>query len=418
MNDRTEHSAAAPKSADYVTRILASPDEISASDWDDLLQRSHGDGESVSPFLRHAYLSALHHSGSAVACAGWHMQWITLWQGRRLCAAAPLYLKDHSRGEYVFDWSWARAYQEHGFAYYPKGLVAVPFTPVPDQRLLGESAPARSALLQALTDWARQHELSSLHLLFLPQSEALLAQEAGWSLRAGVQFHWVNQGWQDFDDFLSSLQQVKRKKIRQERRKVSDAGVTFTAKQGLDISPDDWALFYRCYETTYWEHGNPPYLTPDFFTRMASDMPENWVMFVAHDPQGQPFATSLVGLSSDGQVAYGRYWGALQELSCLHFEACYYQPLAWCIAHGVQRFEGGAQGEHKMARALLPTPTTSAHWLAHPGFADAVDRFTSEEAESIASYKAWLEERNPFKPAPHNGTNTDETQINTDKTQM
>jgi uncharacterized protein len=393
----TDPAAADSKSADYVTRVLAHPDEIEAQTWDDLLTRSHKAGESVSPFLHHAYLSAMHNSGSAVAATGWHTQWFTLWQDQRLCAAAPLYLKDHSRGEYVFDWSWARAYQEHGLNYYPKALVAVPFTPVPDQRLLADSPHARQALLSALQAWAQRSQVSSIHVLFLSPDEAELARQAGWSLRPGVQFHWVNQGWTDFDAFLGSMQQIKRKKIRQERRKVSDAGVRFVVKRGEQITADDWALFYRCYETTYWEHGNPPYLTPDFFARIASDMSENWVMFIAHDMLNQAFATSLIGLSSDGQVAYGRYWGALQDLSCLHFEACYYQPLAWCIANGVQRFEGGAQGEHKMARALLPTPTVSAHWLSHPGFAAAVQRFTEEEAHAIDGYKAWLDERNPFK---------------------
>lgn len=399
MTRLTDTAAAHSKSADYVTRIVDSPDAITAQAWDGLLVRSHASGETVSPFMRHAYLCALHASGSASTQTGWHMQWLCLWQGSTLCAAAPLYLKDHSRGEYVFDWSWARAYQEHGLAYYPKGLVAVPFTPVPDQRLLADSPQARSALLTAMTDWAHDLKLSSLHILFATQAEADLAAQAGWSLRPGVQFHWLNQGWRDFEDFLGSLQQVKRKKIRQERRKVSDAGVHFTVKQGTAITPQDWALFYRCYETTYWEHGNPPYLTPDFFARMASDMPENWVMFIAQDAQDQPIATSLVGLSCDGQVAYGRYWGALQDISCLHFEACYYQPLNWCIAHGVQRFEGGAQGEHKMARALLPTPTVSAHWLAHPAFAQAVERFTAQEAQSMTEYQVWLDQRLPFKAA-------------------
>jgi predicted N-acyltransferase len=208
--------------------------------------------------------------------------------------------------------------------------------------------------------------------------------------------------FKDFEDFLGSLNQEKRKKIRQERRKVSEAGVVFRAIRGADMSSADWDFFYRCYERTYLEHGNAPYLSRNFFVHMASQMPENWLMFVA-EREGLPMACSLIALSTgaqDGQkTAYGRYWGALERVDCLHFEACYYQPLQWCIAHGFDSFEGGAQGEHKMARALLPVKTTSAHWLAHPSFADAIERFLAREEEGIAGYMQALERRNPFKPA-------------------
>jgi predicted N-acyltransferase len=211
----------------------------------------------------------------------------------------------------------------------------------------------------------------------------------------------------DFEHFLASLTQDKRKKIRQERRKVQEAGVRFRAARGADITADDWDFFYRCYERTYLEHGNPPYLTRDFFRRMQHDMPEAWLLFIA-EREGRPIASSLIAIdaypsSADGQnlsqpqVAYGRYWGALERVDCLHFEACYYQPLQWCIDHGVRRFEGGAQGEHKMARALLPVQATSAHWLAHPAFSDAVQRFLAREGEGIQDYLNDLQERNPFR---------------------
>jgi predicted N-acyltransferase len=213
-------------------------------------------------------------------------------------------------------------------------------------------------------------------------------------LRHTVQFHWLNSGYADFDAFLASLAQEKRKKIRQERRKVAEAGVAFRHAEGQAIASTDWDFFYRCYERTYLEHGNPPYLTRDFFRRMAKEMPENWLLFIA-ERQGKPIASSLIGIGD--KAAYGRYWGALERVDCLHFEACYYQPLEWCIAHGYERFEGGAQGEHKMARALMPIKTTSAHWLAHPAFADAVEKFLQREGRGIENYLEHLEERSPFR---------------------
>jgi hypothetical protein len=316
-------------------------------------------------------------------------------------------VKDHSYGEYVFDWAWANAYQQHGLPYYPKAVVAVPFTPVPGARLLAVDADARAALAHALVEWCQTQRLSSLHLLFASDVDLQACESAGLMLRHTVQFHWNNNtpGYADFDEFLSHLAQDKRKKIRQERRKVSDAGVQFRWAQGADIAAADWDFFYRCYERTYLEHGNAPYLSRDFFARMQSGMAGNWLLFVA-EREGRPMASSLIALSSDApdndgapqpKVAYGRYWGALERVDCLHFEACYYQPLAWCIAHGYQRFEGGAQGEHKMARALLPVKTSSAHWLAHPSFADAVARFLEREGEGIENYLGDLHQRSPLR---------------------
>ncbi|MGJ7583463.1 GNAT family N-acetyltransferase, partial [Variovorax sp. RHLX14] len=333
--------------------------------------------------------------------SGWMPQFVTLWQGEQLQAACPFYIKDHSYGEYVFDWAWANAYEQHGLAYYPKAVVAVPFTPVPGTRLLARDAESRTLLVQGLVALCKQEELSSLHLLFGTDADIAACTEAGLMLRNTVQFHWTNAQYPDFDAFLASLSHDKRKKIRQERRKVADAGVSFRWSRGADISKADWDFFYRCYERTYREHGNPPYLTRDFFRRMADTMPEAWLLFVA-ERNGKPMATSLIALSTQPDaplVAYGRYWGALERVDCLHFEACYYQPLAWCIEHGAQRFEGGAQGEHKMARALMPVKTTSAHWLAHPAFADAVERFLEREGAGIENYMDHLGERSPFKSA-------------------
>ena len=392
---------------DYVIQVQTSPAEVDPLAWDSLLAtQSH-----PSVFMRHAYLNALHASGSACANTGWEPRFVSLHDEEgQLAAATVLYVKDHSMGEYVFDWAWANAYQQHGLSYYPKGVVAVPFTPVPGSRLLAKDKLARSALVRALVGLSQQWNLSSLHLLFVAEEDMEACSEAGLMLRHTVQFHWNNraEGYPDFDSFLASLSQDKRKKIRQERRKVSDAGVTFRHSEGAAITSEDWAFFYRCYERTYLEHGNPPYLRRDFFKRMAQTMPENWLLFVA-ERASNPIASSLIAIgnypSPDSagvalrpeKVAYGRYWGALERVDCLHFEACYYQPLDWCIAKGYQRFEGGAQGEHKMARALLPVKTSSAHWIAHPEFSNAIENFLRREGNGIENYMEDLNTRNPFR---------------------
>lgn len=390
----------------YVTRVLTRADEVNAQDWNALLTAQ--DAGQLNPFMRHEYLAAMHDSGSATPETGWTPRWLTMWAGQELVAACALQLKTHSYGEYVFDWAWANAYQQHGLAYYPKAVVAPPFTPVPGPRLLAKNAEARQCLVEALRDWCQGQGLSSLHLLFLSDADVVACTAAGLMLRHTVQFHWSNkapdgQAFADFDAFLGSLSQEKRKKIKQERRKVQDAGVQFRWARGADISPQDWAFFYSCYERTYLEHGNSPYLSPDFFERMAQHMPEHWLLFVA-ERDARPMACSLIGLNqtqgASVSTAYGRYWGALERVDCLHFEACYYQPLAWCMAHGVQRFEGGAQGEHKMARALMPVKTQSAHWLTHPSFAGAVERFLAREGEGIEKYLEHLQQRTPFKQAP------------------
>ena len=453
-----------------IARVLASPLEVDATAWNALLAlQSH-----PTPFMRHEYLAALHESESAVPHTGWTPRFMTLWEGDLLVAACPLYLKSHSYGEYVFDWAWASAYEQHGVPYYPKAVVAVPFTPVPGTRLMARDAAARQWLVQALCQWCEDEGISSLHVLFASDDDVLTGAREGLMLRHTVQFHWKNVAptlgtgvsslppegalaavgrpgdgsgaaptlgtggfllptesvlaaveshwdsgsaaagtlaYRDFDDFLAHLTQEKRKKFRQERRRVAEAGVTFRWALGADITADDWNFFYRCYERTYLEHGNPPYLTRAFFQQMADRMPEHWLLFIA-EREGRPIASSLIAISAQpssargqyhskyaGCTAYGRYWGALERVDCLHFEACYYQPLAWCIAHGVQRFEGGAQGEHKMARALLPVPATSMHWLANPAFADAVDRFLAREGAGVEQYLDHLQARSPFRAA-------------------
>ena len=377
---------------------------ISNLAWDALLATQ----SEPTPFMRHAYLLAMEESGSASPQSGWAIRLLTLRRQRALgtdatnrgddrsslAAAVVMYIKPHSYGEYIFDWAWADAYQRHGLNYFPKAVCAVPFTPVPGSRLLADSTQSQGALLEAMVAYAKQEELSSLHVLFHSEAELAITAQAGWLSRHTVQFHWHNRGYQDFDHFLSQMNQEKRKKIKQERRKVKEAGVVFQALAGADIQSTDWDFFYQCYAQTYLEHGNAPYLNRDFFHRMQSSMPENWVLFIASQ-NGKRMASSLIGLQ--GKVAYGRYWGALERVDCLHFEACYYQPIQWCIEQGIERFEGGAQGEHKMARALLPVKAHSAHWLAHPAFSDAVEKYLEREGHGIEAYLENLEARSPLK---------------------
>lgn len=408
-------------------RILTHPGEVSAAEWDALLAAQPGGG-ACGPFLRHANLLALHTSGCATAATGWAPHWVTLWAQGQLAAAAPLYIKSHPYGEYVFDWAWANAHHQHGLPYYPKGVVAIPFTPVPGPRLLARDAATRRLLAQALVEEAQALGLSSLHILFATEADhaatvgAAQPGAAGapatavanrssplWMARQTVQFHWANarpksgERYQNFEDFLAHLSQDKRKKIRAEQRKVREAGVRFEWARGADISAEDWAFFVRCYQQTYAEHGNPPYLNPAYFAAVSQHLAGHWLLFKALDAHGEPMAASLIALSDEGPTpaaAYGRYWGALRRVDCLHFDACYHQPLAWCIAHGVGRFEGGAQGEHKLARALLPVPTQSLHWLAHPAFAQAISQHLVREHAGVDRYLEELARHTPFRQVP------------------
>lgn len=434
----------------YSTRFIRSLSEIDALEWDGLVQASIGPVRA-NPFLRHAFLHSLHESGAACKKTGWDPHYLTIWQEdwqkrpassaahaespggedatcataadrhptqpdslpaqatagmgsephlqtQQLVAALPLYLKYHSYGEYVFDWAWADAYARHGLDYYPKLLSAIPFTPVSGPRLLAIDAAAQAALLAALgelvQEMAHKSGVSSCHVLFPPENEAKALAEQGFLLRQGVQFHWQNREFQDFEHFLSTLEQKKRKNIRAERRKVQEAGVTFRHLRGREASEADWAFFTRCYDHTYAAHHSSPYLNLDFFRRIARLMPENVLLIIA-EQENAAIAASL--LIYDQHTLYGRYWGALKNVPCLHFETAYYQPLAFCIAEQIQCFEGGAQGEHKMARGFLPQTTWSAHYLSHPSFADAVELFLQRERAGISQYVDELNERNPFR---------------------
>ena len=382
-------------SKDYVIRVVDDPQTVDASAWNALLEAQ----PAATPFMRHEYLIALLRSDSAIADTGWMPQWLLVERAGALVAAAALYLKAHSYGEYVFDWAWADAYRRHGLDYYPTLLGAVPFTPVPGSRLLARDDEGRDLLLAAMRGLVEQARLSSAHLLFLDETDRAACERAGWMLRHGVQFHWTNrerEPYASFADFATGLQRDKRKKIAQERRRVADAGVTLRALHGEAIDEPQWDFFFHCYTLTYRAHQSTPYLTREFFREVARTMADHWLMFVAQR-EGRPIAASLIALDPARRVAYGRYWGATEHVPCLHFEACYYAPLAWCIDNRYLRFEGGAQGEHKMARGLLPVRTSSAHWIADARFASAVDDFLAREGAGVDAYLDELNERSPLR---------------------
>ncbi len=383
----------------YRTRILSSLAEAGQPAWDALVAAQ----SAPNPFLSYAFLHALHESGSAADDTGWQPQYLTLWivedgddsdAAASLAAALPMYAKFHSYGEYVFDWAWADAYKRNGLDYYPKLLSAIPFTPVSGNRLLAIDDHARAALVEALQGVQQASGLSSTHVLYPTEAEAQQLQAAGFLLRKGVQFHWQNEGYDSFEQFLSTLEMKKRKNIRAERRKVTEAGITLRQLRGEDATEADWRFFKRCYDNTYQAHWSTPYLNLDFFLRIGETMPQHLLLVIA-ERDGQPIASSL--LVYDDQALYGRYWGCIEQHPCLHFETAYYQPLEFCIANRIPAFEGGAQGEHKMARGFLPQQTWSAHWLAHPSFSDAVERFLRQEGKGIGAYMDELNERNPFK---------------------
>jgi predicted N-acyltransferase len=344
------------------------------------------------PFVRHEFLSALIDGGCASRRTGWLPQILLLRRGGALAGAMPLFAKTHSYGEYVFDWAWAQAHEQHGIDYYPKLLAAIPFTPVRGTRLLAKTAEDRRALLEAARGAAAA--FSSLHILFPAEEEAELMEAAGMLIRRTVQFHWRNDGYADFDAFLARMSHGRRKNIRQERRRVREAGISFEWREGEQIGRTHWELFHRCYRHTYAAHGSSPYLNLEFFVRVGAALPQNTALLVASEG-GEPFASAL--FFRDARSLYGRYWGTLRPRPLLHFECCYYQAIEYAIANKLEVFEGGAQGEHKLFRGLLPVETRSAHWLSHPQFARAVENFLEREGAGIARYVDELCEHSPFK---------------------
>jgi predicted N-acyltransferase len=382
--------SSAPRSLE--ARILDRIDAVPAADWD------AGAGPQ-NPFLRHAFLKALEDSASVGRKAGWLPQHLVLTDEHGvLQAAAPMYVKGHSQGEYIFDHGWADAYERAGGRYYPKLQVAVPFTPVPGPRLLvrpqDDAAAVREGLMDALRSVIEQSGLSSLHVTFCTEEEAGVMEQAGFLHRVGVQYHWSNGGYRTFDDFLGALASRKRKAIRKERAAIDQYGLDIRVLSGKDIEPRHWDAFFAFYMDTGSRKWGRPYLTRKFFDLIGGSMAENVVLMFA-EKDGRPVAGALNLRGTD--CLYGRNWGCLDEFKFLHFELCYYQAIDYAIAHDLTRVEAGAQGEHKIQRGYLPVATHSAHWISDRSFRAAVADFLQRERRVMQQEIAGLSEYSPYR---------------------
>jgi predicted N-acyltransferase len=376
-------------------RFLDSIAQIDAASWNAM-------AGAAQPFLRHEFLLAMEESGCASTRTGWDPKHVLIEDAAGVpVAAMPLFRKSHSRGEFVFDFSWAGAYAQHGLRYYPKLLTAVPFTPVSGPRvLLGPKADPKTVttrLTRAIVDYAGQGQLSSWHVLFPTEDTAADLDRAGLILRRDCQFHWYNQGYGSFDAFLATFTAEKRKKAKRERRRVAEAGIEFDTLHGGDMSPSLWRTVYAFYADTFHRHGHEPYLNLDFFRRIAAAMPGTLMLKIARIG-AEPIAVAIFFVGSE--ALYGRYWGAGGNFHSLHFEACYYQGIEYCIEKGLQRFEPGTQGEHKVPRGFVPTLTHSAHYIADSRFAAAIRDYAQREARGVDTYAAAVNEHVPYHRTP------------------
>jgi hypothetical protein len=381
-----------PLKAEVIGRIA----EVDAHDWDALDRSDH-------PFLKHAFLDALEATGCVGADSGWipaHLVIRDAGSGR-LVAAVPQYLKTHSWGEFVFDWSWAQSYQRSGLEYYPKQLSAIPFTPVTGPRfLLAHAGDAqtelRDQLANLLLESARHASASGAHVNFTLDEDQAALERAGFMRRHDCRFLWHNRGYRTFDDFLATFRADKRKKAKRERRKVEESGIAFRSLAGEDIDAGLWHTIFSFSERTFLRHGNGHYLNVEFLMRVAAALPGTVVVKIA-ERAGTPVAAAI--FFAGGGWLYGRYWGSATQEDSLHFEACYYQGIEHCIARGLQYFDPGTQGEHKLARGFEPTRTTSAHWLEHAGFRNAVARYLEREREAVDDYIEAARRHLPYQRA-------------------
>jgi len=376
---------------DYSIRTVEKICEISATDWNSCCEDDH-------PFVSYEFLEALEKSGCATAETGWMPQHLVLEKGGKIVGVAPQYIKGHSQGEYVFDHSWADAYERAGGRYYPKLQLSVPFSPVTGPRFLCGAGPDKAHKKSLLALGAKQvavkYGLSSVHITFMPQDDLLLLEECGYHIRTGEQFHWVNDAYTTFDDFLSQLSSRKRKAIRRERKGANSQGFEFEILTGNDIKPAHWDAFFTFYMDTGARKWGMPYLNRDFFNILQQNMPDALLLIMVKR-EGRYIAGALNLISSD--CLYGRYWGCLEDHKFLHFETCYYRAIDYAITHNIARVEAGAQGPHKLARGYLPTKTYSAHWMQDPGFHDAVGGFLITETKDIDAELTYLEKLSPFK---------------------
>jgi uncharacterized protein len=376
-------------------RFLKSIADVDAASWNALAGPNQ-------PFVRHEFLLALEKSGCAVPRTGWSPRHLVLEDARgQAIGAMPLYLKSHSRGEFVFDFSWANAYAEHGLEYYPKLLSAVPFTPVRGSRVLVSSpVDARAitdTLIQTAAGYARSEQLSSWHVLFPSEGNLDSLTRAGLIERRDCQFQWFNQGYESFDAFLATFTAEKRKKAKRERRRVAEAGIEFDTRLGGEMDDASWSTVYEFYADTFYRHGHEPYLNLDFFKQIAATMPEQLMLKIARHGS-QPIAVAIFFVGED--ALFGRYWGAGGNYHSLHFETCYYQGIEYCIEHRLKRFEPGTQGEHKVPRGFVPTLTSSAHDIIDPRFAAAIRDFASREARGVDHYAAAVNQHVPYHRVP------------------
>lgn len=371
---------------EYTITVARSLEEVDEAEWDAMV--------GGNPFVKHGFLNLMSATGCASPKTGWHPQFLLLRRGEVLVGGAPCYLKTHSRGEFVFDQSWAQAFEQNGLSYYPKLLLASPFTPVQGPRLLARDEEARAALAQSVAKLCVAAESSSAHVLFVEERDRDALVAAGFMVREGVQFHWHNEGYASTDEFLARLSHDKRKKLKQDSRYVAEAGITYQWLEGDALTEEHLEFFYGCYVNTYKEHWSKPYLTLEFFKRAHQERALHMVLMLG-SRAGKPVACAL---NVRGQGAlYGRYWGAMEFVKGLHFETCYMQSIAYCIAQGLAAFEGGAQGEHKMARGLMPVKTYSAHWVADRRFAAAIEDFLERETAAVEGYVEELGQASPFK---------------------
>ena len=365
--------------------------QVDVADWNRLA------GEAY-PFMRHEFLRALEQSGSVCEQSGWIASHLLVLNDDQLVAFMPLYLKQHSWGEYVFDQQWAEAYQQQGLDYYPKWLTAIPLTPCQGTRIVIQAAidplEVMHTLLNFIKQLSEQHGISSWHCLFPDLQQVEQLRSLGLSIREGVQFHWFNQSYRDFNDFLFTLNASKRKMLKRERRRVSEQGVRLLRITGQDVSELQWQVFFQLYTMTYLKRGSQPYLNLAFFQQIAATMGEQLLLVLAIK-DNKTIAAALSFVGSD--TLYGRYWGCYEDYNSLHFEACYYQGLDYCIEHGLKRFDSGAQGEHKIARGFEPVTTYSAHWIKDVRFAKAIEHFLVREQKAVQHYKQDTASYLPFK---------------------
>jgi predicted N-acyltransferase len=372
--------------------IIGSLSEVGAEEWNALV---HAD----NPFVRHEFLIAMERHDAVGKTFGWYPQYLLARDGGKLVGAAPMYLKDNSYGELVFDWAWADAYERSGLPYYPKLVVAIPYTPATGQRLLVHPGADYQIIAQAMIDAATEHarnlRVSSLHWLFTnDQDTALFKTQPEYILRLGCQFHWHNQGYQSFEDYLSHFSSSKRKKIRQERRRVKDQAITLEVLHGDETSDEQWTIFHRFYNSIFDRKYGYATFSEGFFQEIARTMPHNIVLVLAkYRDEYVAGAFNVRG----SETLYGRHWGCSRDFHSLHFETCYYQGLEYCINHGLLRFEPGAQGEHKIARGFLPAKTWSAHWIANARFKTPIQQFVNHELKGMEHYINELNEHSPFK---------------------